>query len=350
MVNAEHLACPTAHSEAHRRDANKPDCDKPDCDKMSQREARQSIFDRHLPCIFTASRDATLQSHAHPGPVMATHPEAFGTIRIVVGPTRSWRRSGAGPRCAVAAVTVPIAAPATIAPTVVPLPHLASDPDPGGCGTVDVHVGRAPYRIGVLVCELDGPACHARASAGDIRSCAGGGGSPADIIRELSLRAAGVHLCTGAGATSPAPSSIGTLSVGSRTPPLPERSHGTRRAATAPAQQRNHQEMLGHRDRAGPPLPCCAHPLRSITRRSSHCGRNDDDRRHGNGWPRKDKCLLAHSADQRTCGPAIALFTIPTMTVRMAPPAPPPTIWPSTAPTSNPLAPPASAGSRACNT
>jgi hypothetical protein len=70
----------------------KPYCDKPDCDKMSQREARQSIFDRHLPCIFTASRDATLQSHAHPGPVVATHPEAFGTIRIGVGPTISWRK------------------------------------------------------------------------------------------------------------------------------------------------------------------------------------------------------------------------------------------------------------------
>jgi len=58
MVNAEYLECATtAHSEAHLREANKPGCD-----KMSQREARQSIFDRHLPSNFTASRDATLQS------------------------------------------------------------------------------------------------------------------------------------------------------------------------------------------------------------------------------------------------------------------------------------------------
>ena len=68
------------------------------------------------------------------------------------------------------------------------------------------------------------------------------------------------------------------------------------------------------------------HPLRSTPRPSSAIlQRNDDDLRPEREQA-DDKYVRVGTVDQRTCGPAIALFTIPAMTVRMTPPAPLPAI------------------------
>jgi len=121
----------------------------PSCDKMSQRGARQSFFDRHLSVTFDASslHRATRHCKATRTPVRLWTDIQKRLVRFgwcmtnnILAPARRRpalrRRDGNGAdRCARSDRADP-RSPAT---------HSFGS-GPCGCGTVDVHVGPAPYR------------------------------------------------------------------------------------------------------------------------------------------------------------------------------------------------------------